>query len=726
MSRKTYKLSDIEKILTYVPPAFIGLLMVLSLIILFLVTQYKVHSEAQLYTQQQKYIEENHLNSYLNAVEQQVKSNLSKVEENLKRSVHILKGISMGLEDSKRRREKLIRYIKELESKGDMQFLLFDNALNILHGQKVARSIRTLIFGSKRGKRHLDITLMYMKSQGDDSAMSWKNDLTKTIQLSYFAIDEQAGIYIGAFSSVDYLQNLTATASLNAITKGDYRPKGYYFWLHQKELDKVYNLDNQKRWQTDDTIPSDSIVTEVSKYGITIGIAHTEGARSGQYAQKMSEIQNRLNQQRNTIALVIVLATIVLLAFTVLFSDYIKKIFAEFNRKEERKNRQIKSLKERYELAVIASNDGLWDTNFQTKRTFFSKKWLDMLGYERADVKSYDDWLSIIHPEDVHRVIEDIRAHTSEKDKEHLVCEYRLRKKNGDYIWVLGRGKAFVDKDGNPIRLSMMSMDIDEKKQADKKLKALVEKELAKNERKRRMLIQQNKMAAMGEMIGAIAHQWRQPLNNISLILHFIRDNAKDKVFVEEKMDDFVNRAKAQIEYMSNTIDDFRDFYRIDKIKEFFSVKEAIKITTEIEKAHLKNHAIEIRITGDDMHILGYKSEFEHVILNLINNAADTINQRGVLYGKIEIILTKGMITVKDNAGGIDDAIKDRIFEPYFTTKEQGEGTGIGLYMAKVIIEKNMGGRLCVRNGSKGAEFTIIFPDTLEKSIDMVAEAQMC
>ena len=711
MSKKTYKLSDIEKILTYVPPAFIGLLMVLSLIILFLVTQYKVHSEARLYTQQQKYIEENHLNSYLNAVEQQVKSNFSKVEENLKRSVHILKGISMGLEDSKKRREKLIRYIKELETKGDMQFLLFDNALNILHGQKVARSIRTLIFGSKRGKRHLDITLMYMKSQGDDSAMSWKNDLTKTIQLSYFAIDEQAGIYIGAFSSVDYLQNLTATASLNAITKGDYRPKGYYFWLHQEELGKAYNLDNQKRWQADDTIPSDSIVTEVSKYGITIGIAHTEGARSGQYAQKMSEIQNRLDQQRSTIALVIVLTGIVLLAFTVLFSDYIKKIFAEFNRKEERKNRQIKSLKERYELAVIASNDGLWDTNFQTKRTFFSKKWLDMLGYERADVKSYDDWLSIIHPEDVHRVIEDIRTHTSEKDKEHLVCEYRLRKKNGDYIWVLGRGKAFVDKDGKPIRLSMMSMDIDEKKLADKKLKALVEKELAKNERKRRMLIQQNKMAAMGEMIGAIAHQWRQPLNNISLILHFIRDNAKDKVFVEEKMEDFVNRAKAQIEYMSNTIDDFRDFYRPSKEKAPFCVAEAIESTHSIMGTQLEKNDIALTIKGEPLEVNGYENEFKQAILNILSNAKDAIvakkAQKGKFQGKIAITIVKDTIRIYNNGGFVDQEVLERMFEPYFTTKFEDKGTGIGLYMTKMIIENSMGGEISARNKDEGVEFTI-------------------
>ncbi len=711
MHKRIYKLSDIEKILTYVPPVFIGLLIILSLIILFLTTQYQEHSEIKLYTQQQKFIEKNHLSTYVNSVEKQVKNNLSKVETKLKRSVHILKGVSMGLENSSERKRKLIRYIKEMEAQGGIRFLLFDNALNILHGQKVARSIRTLIFGSKRGKRHLDITLMYMKSQGDDSAMYWKNDLTKTIQLSYFVTDERAGIYIGAFSSIDYFKNLTTTAYINAIASGLYNPKGYYFWLHDQEGAKVYNLYNQMKWQRDGAMPSDSILYGIEKYDISIGIAHTKGVGTKQYDQKILVIKNRLIQHRNSLAIAIILAGIVLLAFTVLFSDYIKKIFAAFNRREERKSRQIKSLKERYELAVIASNDGLWDTNFRTKKTFFSKKWLDMLGYERADVRSYDDWLSIIHPEDVHRVIEDIRTHTSDEDKEHLICEYRLKKKNGDYIWVLGRGKAFVDKNGKPIRLSMMSMDIDEKKQADKKLKALVEKELAKNERKRRMLIQQNKMAAMGEMIGAIAHQWRQPLNNISLILYFIRDNAKDKAFVEEKMDDFVNRAKAQIEYMSNTIDDFRDFYQPSKEKAPFCVAEAIEATLSIMGTQLEKSGIDVTISGKPLRVNGYENEFKQAILNILSNAKDAIvtkkAQKGKFQGKIAITIVEDTIRIYNNGGFAELEVLERMFEPYFTTKFEDKGTGIGLYMTKMIIENSMGGEISAQNRDEGVEFII-------------------
>ena len=707
MRKKTYRLQDIEKILTYVPPLFIILLTVVALIILFVVMEYRQNSKIEFYHQQERFRQQNYLTEYINSVEQQVKRELSKVEAKLKRSVHLLQGISIGIGD-KPNRQKLKEAIIKIEKQHHIQFLVFDKHLNILHGQRVARSIRSLIFGPKRGKLHLDITLKYILSQGDEVSMYWKNDLTKTIQVSYFVVNEAAGLNMGAFSSIDYFKNLTTTAYINAIASGLYNPEGFYFWLYDQELDRIYNAENKMAWKSGQMIPRDPILYPLEKYGLSIGISRLN---SDSVNHAIEEIKGEFASKRNSIALIIILTSLILLMFTVIFSGFIKDIFGRFNRREERKNQQISSLKERYELAVIASNDGLWDTNFKTKKTFFSKKWLDMLGYSRADIRSYDDWLSIIHPEDVHRVIEDIRAHTSDKNHEHLVCEYRLRKKNGEYIWVLGRGKAFVDKDGEPIRLSMMSMDIDEKKAADKKLKELVAKELAKNERKRRLLIQQNKMAAMGEMIGAIAHQWRQPLNNISLILHFIRDNAKNQAFVEEKMDDFVNRAKTQIEYMSNTIDDFRDFFQPSKEKAHFCVSEAIEATLTIMSTQIEKNAIEVSITGESLIVNGYENEFKQAILNILSNAKDAIvskkAQKGKFQGKIDITIVEDTIRIYNNGGFADAEVLDRMFEPYFTTKFEDKGTGIGLYMTKMIIENSMGGVITAHNRDEGVEFII-------------------
>ncbi len=157
---------------------------------------------------------------------------------------------------------------------------------------------------------------------------------------------------------------------------------------------------------------------------------------------------------------------------------------------------------------------------------------------------------------------------------------------------------------------------------------------------------------------------------------------------------------------MSKTIDDFRGFFRVDKIKESFSVKESIDETTSLLSAQLKKHNIIVNIVGEDFIIDGYKSEFKQVILNIISNAKDALLQIKE-DRKINIELQGRSIVIKDNGGGISEDIINRIFEPYFTTKEQGKGTGMGLYMSKVIIENNLGGKLFVHNIKNGVEFNI-------------------
>lgn len=167
---------------------------------------------------------------------------------------------------------------------------------------------------------------------------------------------------------------------------------------------------------------------------------------------------------------------------------------------------------------------------------------------------------------------------------------------------------------------------------------------------------------------------------------------------------------------MSKTIDDFRNFFKIDKEKQTFSLKEAIIETLSLQSAQFKSRNIEVEVLGEDVSFLSYKGEFQQVILNLLNNAKDAILERNIEVGKITITLDSNVITLEDNAGGIDTSIIERIFEPYFTTKEQGEGTGIGLYMSKMIIEKNMGGTLRVVNTDVGARFIITLAHESSKS----------
>lgn len=525
----------------------------------------------------------------------------------------------------------------------------------------------------------------------------------------------------------------------------------------------------------------------------------------------------------------------ILITASLAFSNYIKRIFAAYNKR-------LQTLKERFELAIIASNDGLWDTNFKTGKTFFSEAWLKMLGYEQGDIDSYGAWEKLIHKKDRSRVDGIMQEHLK-GEREHFMAEYRLRTKMNRYRWVLARGKVFMDEEGKPERLLMLTMDIVERKrlekalddtqllvkegdivllrwlndaqltltfaseslqrfgyspddllqgslmytdlihpedrdlvfktinthitqncdgvsqtyriidksgharwvfnhaifirddfgevtdlygyiyditaikQGEQELSEKVQEEVAKNRDKDRILIQQSKLASMGEMLGSIAHQWRQPLNHISLLMHFIRD-----AFVAGKLDvetikRYTEEAKAQITYMSDTIDDFRNFYKPTKDKAPFEIMSALHSAVEIVRHQLSHHGITLIIEGEDISVNGYENEFKQAILNIIANAKDALllrKETDVFEATISLTCKAQdaycVLDICNNGGHIEPSVMERIFEPYFTTKFETQGTGIGLYMTKTIIEDNMQGKIAVTNTTDGVCFTIALP----------------
>ena len=235
---------------------------------------------------------------------------------------------------------------------------------------------------------------------------------------------------------------------------------------------------------------------------------------------------------------------------------------------------------------------------------------------------------------------------------------------------------------------------------------------------KDQLLIQQSKLASMGEMIGAIAHQWRQPLNILAIRKDILVDNYYSNELDNQKIDEFDEKTDETIQYMSKTIDDFRDFFIASKSKILFNVVDNIISSKTIVSAQLKQHNISLTINengNSDLLVYGYPNEFKQVIINLINNAKDAILNKPSLNkskeGFINIDITcdykKVIINITDNGGGIKDDIINKIFEPYFTTKFESLGTGLGLYMSKTIIEKNMSGSLEVENIEDGAKFSI-------------------
>jgi len=230
--------------------------------------------------------------------------------------------------------------------------------------------------------------------------------------------------------------------------------------------------------------------------------------------------------------------------------------------------------------------------------------------------------------------------------------------------------------------------------------------------RKDEVLMQQSRQAAMGEMIGNIAHQWRQPLNGVGLLIQDISLCFEDGDFSRDYLDATTGKIMQLIQHMSQTIDDFRNFFMPDKEKVPFDVHEVVVRTLSLVAGDFTDKGIRRDVVAEDKPtITGYPNEFSQVLLNMFSNARDAHLERKTADPWVRVTISsydgRALVFVADNAGGIPDDIIGRIFEPYFTTKEQGKGTGVGLYMAKNIVEKNMNGSLTVRNTDDGVEFRI-------------------
>jgi len=227
-----------------------------------------------------------------------------------------------------------------------------------------------------------------------------------------------------------------------------------------------------------------------------------------------------------------------------------------------------------------------------------------------------------------------------------------------------------------------------------------------------KLMMQQSKLAAMGEMIGNIAHQWRQPISEINAVLMELETISRYSELKKEHLLESIKLCNGITEHMSTTISDFQNFFKPTKQKDEFSVLNACKKAISIISASLKNNNIELVFDiQEDNIIKGYSNEFSHAILNIISNAKDVLVSRKIKKPKIILSIKVGkeytIIKIKDNANGIMIEDINSIFEPYFTTKSSKRGTGIGLYMTKMIIENNMHGFVNVKNTSHGALFTI-------------------
>ncbi len=293
--------------------------------------------------------------------------------------------------------------------------------------------------------------------------------------------------------------------------------------------------------------------------------------------------------------------------------------------------------------------------------------------------------------------------------------ECMLQKCDGTAFCALIRGTT-VMKNEKSLRVTAF-LDLSELKQSYciRETNAQLMQQIEKNKQQAMVLIQQSRHAQMGEMISMIAHQWRQPLNILSLMTQNIVFKYKMKALDDTLMDMFKEDAMRQISQMSKTVDDFRDFFRPDKTKKVFDVKKQLLHVIQMVKPLYTMHRIELLLEVDEgLKLESYPNEFNQCMITLLNNAKDVLIKAHHVAEKFIIITAfindagRVVILVEDNGGGIDEKIVAHLFEPYVSTKEAKRGTGLGLYMTKMIVEEHMQGKISATNAQGGARFEII------------------
>jgi PAS domain S-box-containing protein len=381
-------------------------------------------------------------------------------------------------------------------------------------------------------------------------------------------------------------------------------------------------------------------------------------------------------------------------------------------------------------MARVSFDDARWiDVNHAFSR---------MLGYSRQEMLAIA-WPEMTHPEDIDLDLVPFRQMAAGRLGSYMV-EKRFLHKEGHQVWARLSLSLVRNAHGDPDYEIAVIEDITSRKHAEEvvrqakdqleervrertqelekayaDLKRETEERLAavqdlrKNEQ---LLIQQSRLAALGEMLGNIAHQWRQPLNVLGLLIQQLAMDYEFGEVTQEHLDKEVAKAMQLILHMSQTINDFQNFLQQDKQKVSFNVNEVVATTISLLEATLKTMNVTVEIDQkEEITITGYRNEFAQVVMNIVTNSRDAFRERNIASPKVVITLFResgrSVVTIADNAGGIPESIIEKIFDPYFTTKGPDRGTGIGLFMSKNIIEKSMNGALTVRNTGEGAEFRI-------------------
>jgi PAS domain S-box-containing protein len=368
---------------------------------------------------------------------------------------------------------------------------------------------------------------------------------------------------------------------------------------------------------------------------------------------------------------------------------------------------------------------GIWSQDASGKLQFVNKAFCDAVGISEETFLSVPHYEPLYPPEVAQSCMRSDEA-ALHKSEPHISFE-KIPFVDGREHELMIVKTRIEGEGGGASGLVGLSLDMTEQLEAERKLESInknleqrISEEIEASRQKDNMLYQQNKFAAMGEMISNIAHQWRQPLNTLGLLLTDM--TVKTMMDKDEKraaeFETFQTHCNEIIQYLSDTIDDFRFYYQEDDVHNTFCMRDVDKSLQILVKSSIMGDDIRYEADFENVLISGYLNNLKQALINIYSNAANAIKNNGVGEG---VIRSRGriegadyVIDIRDNGGGIDGAIIDKVFDPYFTTKHRAQGTGLGLYMTKQIIEQKFNGTISVKNEKDGARFTIRIPATGE------------
>jgi len=398
-------------------------------------------------------------------------------------------------------------------------------------------------------------------------------------------------------------------------------------------------------------------------------------------------IDQKLQDIKYTFALVSNLTLLSLVAFILMIISFLKLA------RDEQKLREVS---DKYIISSITDTKG--------RIIDVSQAFCDISGFKKEELIGKPHNI-VRHPDMPKEVFKELwEKISSGKPWSGKVKNLR---KDGGYYWVYAHIEPLYDSKGNIDSYISIRLDITESEQLIEKIK----QEEYKNKKTQELMQQQSRLAQMGEMISMIAHQWRQPLSAITATTGTLELKAKMNKLDKEDVELSAKKIREFSLHLSSTIDDFRNFFKTKKEKTLTSFEKIIESVKSIIDSTLSHNNIKLEVINkSNIDLYTYEGELKQVVLNLIKNAEDALIENEIKDPKITITIDENELSIHDNAGGIPEEIINKIFNPYFSTKVNKDGTGLGLYMSKTIVEEHCHGKLEVINEDNGAKFIITIP----------------